>query len=178
MRLPWKRRSAQSEVEAGLPRIFPRMWRYAYSLSGTRDGADDLAQAACLRAMERASQFIPGTHLDRWVFRITRNLWMSELRRRQVRKLGGLSVAEAEEIADPAQNPEQDYDRRAVLKAVLDLPEAQRETVFLVYIEGYSYQEAADLLEIPLATVMSRLATARGRLSNRFRDQKGVSDAK
>ncbi|CUH50923.1 RNA polymerase sigma-70 factor, ECF subfamily [Shimia marina] len=178
MLTPWKRRSAQGEVEAGLPQIFPRVWRYAYSLSGTRDGADDLAQAACLRAMERARQFQSGTHLDRWVFRITRNLWVSELRKAQVRKQGGLSVVDAEEIADPGQNPERDYDRREVLQAVLDLPEAQRETVFLVYIEGYSYKEAAELLEIPLATVMSRLATARGRLSQKFRDQEGVSDAK
>lgn len=72
-----------------MPEVFPRIWRYAFSLTGSRDGADDLAQAACLRAIEKASQFKVGSHLDRWMFRITHNLWISELRKDRVRKGGG-----------------------------------------------------------------------------------------
>ena len=174
----WSRRNSTHEVEAGLPEVFPRIWRYAFSLTGTKDGADDLAQSACLRAIERASQFKSGSHLDRWMFRITHNLWISELRKEKVRKGGGLPVIDISEIPDPNQNPEREYDRKEVLKSVLDLPEAQRATVFLVYVEGYSYKAAAEILNIPLATVMSRLATARSNLGRKFRDQEGLSNAR
>ncbi|MBO9472784.1 RNA polymerase sigma factor [Shimia sp. R10_1] len=174
----WRKYSAEEEVAAGLPKVFPRIWRYAFSLTGSRDGADDLAQAACLRAIEQASKFQPGTHLDRWMFRITHNLWISEIRKEKVRKGGGMPMVDAAEIPDPKQDPERDYDRQEVLKSVLDLPEAQRVTVVLVYVEGYSYKAAAEILDIPLATVMSRLATARASLGRKFRDQRGMSRAR
>ena len=173
-----RRQSPTEVVEAQLPEVFPRIWRYAFSLTGSRDGADDLAQAACLRAIEKANQFKQGSHLDRWMFRITHNLWISEIRKERVRKGGGLPVIDVSEIPDPAQNPERAYDRKEVLKSVLDLPEAQRATVFLVYVEGYSYKAAAEILNIPLATVMSRLATARANLGRKFRDHEGLSNAR
>lgn len=174
----WRKTSAQKEVEAGLPAVLPRIWRYAFSLTGSRDGADDLSQAVSLRAIEQASKFKPGTHLDRWLFRLTHNLWVSEIRRDRVRKQGGMSMVDAETIPDHKQDPERAYDRQEVLKSILDLPEAQRVTVVLVYIEGYSYKDTAEILEIPLATVMSRLATARASLGRRFGDQKGKSSAR
>lgn len=174
----WRKPSAEEEVEAGLPAVFPRIWRYAFSLTGSRDGADDLAQAACLRAMEQASKFRPGTHLDRWLFRITHNLWISEIRKERVRKKGGMPMVDAADIPDPKQDPEREYDRAEIMKSVLDLPEAQKVTVVLVYVEGYSYKAAAEILDIPLATVMSRLATARANLGRKFRDQKDISRAR
>jgi RNA polymerase sigma-70 factor (ECF subfamily) len=175
---PFRKSNSAEQVEQGLPTVFPRIWRYAFSLTGSRDGADDLAQAACLRAIERSDQFREGTHLDRWMFRITHNLWISELRKERVRKGGGMPVVEADDIPDPAQNQERDYDRKEIMRSVLDLPEAQRSTVFLVYVEGYSYKAAAEILNIPLATVMSRLATARANLGRKFRDQEGLSNAR
>ena len=59
-----------------------------------------------------------------------------------------------------------------MLLEVLALPEAQRTTVVLVYVEGYSYKEAADMLDIPIGTVMSRLAAARGKLAGKFKQEK------
>ncbi len=61
---------------------------------------------------------------------------------------------------------------REVLLEVMALPEAQRATVVLVYVEGYSYKEAAEILGIPIGTVMSRLAGARGKLSDTFEQKK------
>ena len=174
----WGRKRTEDQVTAGLPKVFPRIWRYAFSLTGSRDGADDLAQTACLRAIERADQFEKGTHLDRWMFRITHNLWISELRKERVRKGGGMPTVNLSEVPDPNQDQERDYDRKEVLRSVLDLPEAQRSTVFLVYVEGYSYKDTAEILNIPLATVMSRLATARANLGRKFRDQSGLSNAR
>lgn len=163
---------------AGLPEMLPRIWRYAFSLTGTRDGADDLSQAVGLRAIEQAAKFKPGTDLDRWLFRMTHNLWISELRRDRVRQQGGMTMVDVDEIPNRQQDPERSYDRRELLKSVLDLPEAQRVTVVLVYIEGYSYKDAAEILGIPIGTVMSRLATARASLGRRFGKQRGMTRAR
>ena len=64
--------TSRREVRAGLEDCLARLWRYAIVLSKSRDAADDLVQATCLRAIERADQFAPGTRLDRWLFSILR----------------------------------------------------------------------------------------------------------
>ena len=177
--MPFRSESpARRAVRAGLPPVFPRIWRYAVALTGSRERADDLAQSVCLRAMEQADKFEPGTRLDRWLFRMTHNLWVSELRKTAVRQGGGLLPIDAAEIADPRQDPEADLMRRDVMLNVLRLPEAQRHAVMLVYVEGYSYRDAAEIMDIPLGTVMSRLATARSTLGATFRGREGARDAK
>lgn len=174
----WPTPDRRAVVRAGLPAVFPRIWRYALSLTGTRERADDLAQAACLRAMEKATQFEPGTRLDRWLFRITHTIWVNEMRKDAVRRGGGLIAVEEADIADPGQTPEQEVLGREIRQGVLRLPEAQRQTVMLVYIEGYSYRDAAMILDIPLGTVMSRLATARATLGAKFRTHEVKTDAR
>jgi RNA polymerase sigma-70 factor (ECF subfamily) len=158
--------SVEAVVKEGMPDIYPRLWRYAVALTGRRDWADDLAQATCIRAIEKADLFQPGTQLDRWMFRMAQRLWYNELRSRKVRKGGGLVPVEETDLADPGPAAETNILAREVLSHVQGLPDAQRETVFLVYVEGYSYKEAAEMLEIPIGTVMSRLAGARKRLSH------------
>lgn len=165
-------------VRDGLSQLFPHIWRYALTLTGTRSDADDLAQAACLRAMEKAGQFDPGTHLDRWLFRITHNLWVSELRSQKLRKGNGLVAIDVVDIADPSQDADSKAERQDLLQSVVSLPEAQRQTVVLVYVEGYSYRDAAMILDIPVGTVMSRLAAARTVLAQKFRDGAGGRDAR
>jgi len=167
------RGQSEQDVREGLRAVFPRVWRYALSLAGSRAEADDLAQLACLRAMERADQFEPGTHLDRWVFRIAHNLWITEMRSQKVRRGNGLVGIDAVDIIDPAQDTDDHMERRDVMQSVLQLPEAQRQAVLLVYVEGYKYRDAAMILDIPVGTVMSRLAAARATLSAKFRARKG-----
>jgi RNA polymerase sigma-70 factor (ECF subfamily) len=130
-------------------------------LSGARDTAEDLVQATCVRAMERADQFEPGTNLGNWLFAILRSIWLNEIRARAVRRGGGLVDASEALVVDGAREVETNIFAAQVLQAVGRLPEAQRETVLLVYAEGRSYQEAAEMLSIPVGTVMSRLAAAR-----------------
>lgn len=138
-------------------------------LSRSRDLADDLAQAACLRALEKAEQFQPGTHLDRWVFRIAQRIWLNDLRAKAVRRGSGVvSVHDTElpeEVGAPKMTAEANIFVGEVLSQVAALPEAQRETVMLVYVEGFSYKDAAEILDIPIGTVMSRLAAARSKLA-------------
>ena len=152
---------SRREVRAGLEPSLARLWRYALVLSRSRDVAEDLVQATCLRAIERADQFVPGTRVDRWLLAILRSIWLNEIRSRRVREGGGFVDAEDVLTTDGAREIEMNITASAVLRAIGRLPEAQRETVLLVYGEGYSYAEAAAALAIPIGTVMSRLAAAR-----------------
>ena len=157
--------ASRREVRAGLEPCLARLWRYALVLSRANDAAEDLVQATCLRAIERADQFAPGTRLDRWLFAILRSIWLNEIRARRIRQGGGFVDAEDALSFDGARAVETNILAAQVLKEISRLPEAQRETVLLVYGEGYSYAEAAAALSIPIGTVMSRLAAARAALT-------------
>jgi RNA polymerase sigma-70 factor (ECF subfamily) len=151
-------------VRLGLEPCLARLWRYGVVLSSSGDTADDLVQATCLRAMERADQFPPGTRVDRWLFAILRSIWLNQIRARQIRLGGGFVEAEHVVTFDGGHDIEVNVLTSQVLTAVGRLPEAQRETALLVYAEGYTYAEAAVALGVPIGTVMSRLATARAAL--------------
>lgn len=154
------------QVRDGLEPLLPRLWRFAYVLCGARDVAEDLVQATCVRALERRRQFEPSTRLDHWLFAILRSIWLNEIRSRRVR--AGEGVVEAEETLtfDGAAAAETNLLARQVLTALARLPIAQRETALLVYAEGFSYREAAELTGVPIGTVMSRLAAARAALAS------------
>jgi RNA polymerase sigma-70 factor (ECF subfamily) len=152
-------------VRAGLAAELKRLWRYGLVLSGNRSAAEDLVQATCVRALERAHQFMPGTHLDRWLFSILHSIWLNDLRAARHRQGQGLVDAETALIFDGIKEIETNILAGQVLKRVQSLPEAQRETVFLVYGEGLTYREAAEILSVPIGTIMSRLAGARARLA-------------
>ena len=160
-----KSEASRREVRAGLEPSLARLWRYALLLSRTRDAADDLVQATCLRAIERADQFVPGTRVDRWLFAILRSIWLNDVRSQRIRAGGGIVDAEEVLTLDGAREIETNITASAVLRAINRLPEAQRETILLVYGEGYSYGEAATALGVPIGTIMSRLAAGRAALA-------------
>lgn len=152
-----------AHVRRELSAHLARLWRYGLVLSSNREFAEELVQATCLRALERARQFTPGTRLDRWLFAILHSIWLNELRSRRVRQ--GQGFVDPDLLwFDGSKHVETNIWARQVLREAQALPEAQRQTVFLVYVEGFSYREAAELLAIPIGTVMSRLAAARGTL--------------
>ena len=125
----------------------------------------DLVQATCLRAIERAGQFIPGRHIDRWLFAFPRSIRLNEIRSRRVREGGGFVDAEDALISDGAREMETNITASTVLRAISGLPATQRETILLVYAEGYSYAEAAAALGVPIGTIMSRMAVGRAALA-------------
>jgi RNA polymerase sigma-70 factor (ECF subfamily) len=170
------RQDVHEIVIAELPEHLPRLWRYGLLLSRDRDMAEDLVQATCLRALERTAQYTPGTRLDRWLFSILRSVWINELRARRVREGQGRVDAEAALVEDGRKRTETNILAAQVLREMLDLPEEQRETVLLVYAEGYTYREAAELLGIPIGTVMSRLATVRRKLGALNLDDVGARE--
>ena len=157
--------ASEADIRSGLTENLARLWRYGLVLSHQRDVADDLVQATCLRALERAGQFVPGTRLDRWLFSILHSIWLNEIRSRRVRQGQGFVDAGETLTFDGARDTETHVMAGQVLKQVSALPEAQRTVVFLAYVEGLSYREVAGILDIPIGTVMSRLAAARAKLS-------------
>ncbi len=159
------KKSALDEIREGIGAIYPRLWRYCLMQTGKRDRADDLAQNTCLRAMERHESYQPGTHLDRWLFRMAHRLWLNEIRATAVRTGTGLVALEDTEISDGSATAEENIFVAEVFAKIGALPEGQRVVVLLAYVEGFTYQETADTLGIPIGTVMSRLASARKKIA-------------
>jgi RNA polymerase sigma-70 factor, ECF subfamily len=155
-------------VRAQMVALLPRLRRFARGLAGEADKADDLVQAACERALLRIHQWTPGTRLDSWMFRIIQTIWLDEKRARRVR--GGDANVDPELAVEPqltidgVRGVEAQITFAAVRRAMEKLPEEQRGVMMLVCVEGQTYKEAADILSIPIGTVMSRLARARAAL--------------
>lgn len=148
--------------------FLPNLRRFAIALCRSREMADDLVQAACEKALAAEDSFQPGTRFDAWMFRILRNIWIDTLRRQ---KTAGISddIADHEDIGTPSGEDAviARMTLQNVSQAINQLPDEQREVLLLVCVEELSYKEAAELLEIPIGTVMSRLARARKNLAER-----------
>lgn len=158
-----------------LAALYPRLWRFCLMLAGARSHADDLAQATCERALSNMNRFTPGTRLDRWLFALARNIWLNELRAQKVREGGGMVALSEVDLPDQAPGAETSVFAAEVLAEIGRLPEHHRVTVLLVYVEGYSYKEAASFLGAPIGTVMSRLAAARKALTRVMAKEEGAA---
>jgi RNA polymerase sigma-70 factor (ECF subfamily) len=142
--------------------LLPRLRRFACGLTGSLADADDLVQSACERALSRIEQWQPGTRLDSWMFRIAQNLWIDRIRQSRGREILLPAEALAERsVGDAVREQEARLAMTAVRREIAKLPEDQRAVLMLVTVEGVSYKEASEILEIPIGTVMSRLARAR-----------------
>lgn len=156
-----------ARLKRELVALIPRLRRFARVLTGGRDEADDLVQAALERALTRLDQWQTDTRLDSWMFRITQNLWIDWLRGHEGKRDSFVELDEGLEVAgaDGARDGEARVELQRVLAAISRLPPEQRAVMVMVSVESYSYRETAEALEIPIGTVMSRLARARVRLN-------------
>jgi RNA polymerase sigma-70 factor (ECF subfamily) len=171
-------------VSNELPTLLPRLWRFALRLTGDRHDAEDLVQRACVRALERQHQLRPGTSTLSWLFSIVYSIWLNEVRARQTRLHGRIHWSQelVDAVPDPTSpSPEAYTLHRQIISAVERLPDAQRAVMLLVAVEGLSYREAAVALDVPVGTVMSRLARARQTIGELFDarqcDEPRASDA-
>jgi RNA polymerase sigma-70 factor, ECF subfamily len=142
--------------------LLPRFRRFAISLTGRAQDADDLVQAACERALRAREQWEPGTRLDSWMFCIIRNLWIDQVRMRS-RRGTTVDLVEAEDVPgdDGARRVESALTLTAVRAAIERMPTDLRAVLERVCLEEMSYRATAEALAIPIGTVMSRLARAR-----------------
>ena len=141
--------------------VLPRLRRFARGLSGSVADADDLVQAACERALARQHQFQEGTRFDSWMFRIVQTIWIDQVRSRDVRKEDGDIAEDRLGSDEPARRVEARLALDEVRRALDHLPPDQRAALLLVTVEGLSYKEAAEALQVPVGTIMSRLSRAR-----------------
>ena len=147
--------------------LLPRLRRFALTLTRHPEDGDDLVQLSVERALSRLHRWNEGTRLDSWMFKIMQNLWIDELRSRRSRgqvdpdfDLDVLTGSDGREAMDA---------RMALsdtLAAVMALPDDQWAVMLLVAVEGLSYREAADVLNVPIGTVMSRISRARQALDH------------
>jgi RNA polymerase sigma-70 factor (ECF subfamily) len=156
-----------TDIRVELIALLPRLRRFGVSLARSQDRADDLVQAACERALKAEDQWTPGTRLDSWMFRIMRNLWIDEIRRARTRG-PEQDLDDTFDLAgdDGVKLSEMRSETNAVEQAIQRLPEEFRSVLVLVCIEDLSYREAAEVLGVPIGTVMSRLARARRNIAS------------
>jgi len=148
--------------------LLPRLRRFALALARNREDGDDLVQATVERALTRFENWQEGTRLDSWMFKIMQNLWIDQTRAK--RRWGEEATGDELDAAvgvDGRAVVESRLMLRETLTEVLALPEDQRAVLVLVVVEGFSYREAADMLSMPVGTVMSRLSRARQALDER-----------
>ncbi len=150
----------------------PNLRAFAISLTSNVDRADDLVQETLMRAIANIQRFQPGTNMQAWLFTILRNLFHSEYRkrRREVEDADGSYAGRLK--VQPEQGSRLDFED---FRTALDkLPQEQREVVLLIGLEGISYAEAADILQVSIGTVKSRLS--RGRRALRILMDGGVDE--
>lgn len=150
-----------------LVEVLPNLRRFALSLSGNMADADDLLQTTVERVLTRGlpddADVLP------WTMKVLRNLWIDEIRARKVRKNATRDpVLADEQVVEGEADAIGKLSLAEMQEAFAEIPEDQRAVLELVAVEGYSYKEAAECLETPIGTVMSRLARARAALADRF----------
>lgn len=139
-----------------------RLYRLAYSWTHDAMLADDLVQETLAKALKNARQLRDLELFDRWVFRILANCWRDHFR--QAREMEDIELTDLSSDVTPDQEHDQAETVRVVRAAIARLPVGQRQALTLVDLEGFSYAEVAEILEIPMGTVMSRISRARGTL--------------
>lgn len=149
-----------SETERLIAEQVPRLRRYARALLSDPVRADDLVQETVLRALSRRHLWQPGTDMRAWMFTILHNIHVNNQRRRYVRGETQELAEDHPELSAPATQ-EKSLEIRDLARALELLPEAQRQVVLLVGLEGMDYKRVAAVLDVPLGTVMSRLHRGR-----------------
>ena len=159
--------AANPATEAGpsfheqLVALLPRLRVQAVSMTRNRADADDLVQAAVSNALAAQHSFTPGTNFGAWMFRILRNRFLSDIRRR--RDTCDMENAPAEALARPAAQ-EDSLALRELRRRLADLPEDHRTALMLVTVQGMSYEEAAQVMNCAVGTAKCRVFRARRQL--------------
>jgi RNA polymerase sigma-70 factor, ECF subfamily len=151
--------------ELAMP-LFDSLYNFARWLAQNSDDAEDLVQETYLRALRSFASFQPGSNFRAWIFQILRNSFLSSRSKLERRMTVAMDPEEdGPELAVDTETPETILMNRAdsetVQRAIADLPVHYRETLLLCEVEEMSYLEIAEVLSIPIGTVMSRLARAR-----------------
>lgn len=152
----------EEELRTHVVALLPRLRRFAYSLTRDDVACDDLVQETCLRALSKSALWQEGTRVDSWLYRIAQNIWLDQIRRQRTRGYQ-IDVDDALDVvgSDGRDITEARLTLDSVKEGIASLNPNQQIVIALVCVDGMSYQEAADILELPVGTIMSRLSRAR-----------------
>ena len=147
-----------------------RMYAVALRMCANHEDAQDCLQEAMLRIYRAISSFKGQSSFSTWVYRITMNTCLDELRRRKMRRttsLDGLldsGWSPAEELETPENNAIRSEQRRQIDRAIASLPDDMRSAIVLRDIQGFSYEEIAEMLNANVGTIKSRISRGREKL--------------
>ncbi|WP_420141627.1 sigma-70 family RNA polymerase sigma factor [Sphingomonas sp.] len=150
---------SDDEFRTELGRVIPHLRAFGRSLSGNRDLADDLVQETLLKAWAARKRFQAGTNMRAWTFIILRNLFLSQMRRARFK--GEWDDITASKILAAPASQERHVDLGDLQRALLHLPQPQREALILVGAGGFAYEEAAEICGCAVGTIKSRVARGR-----------------
>jgi RNA polymerase sigma-70 factor (ECF subfamily) len=156
--------TASGSIRAEIAASLPRLRRFARALARDAHDADDLVQLSVERALRHLDQWRPGTSVLSWLFGIVRNAWIDERRSRERRGRLFAPEDEGERMGDDGIH--RSVELLAIQAALDRLSDDQRLAVSLVLVEGLSYQEAAEVMQVPVGTLTSRLARGRQALAS------------
>lgn len=153
---------ASPGFRARLVAFVPRLRRFCHGLCADRDAGDDLLQACVERALARHGQWQEGTSLENWMMKMASNLHIDQIRARRSRGIA-VDIEEAHDLPGEDTLAELEFrsEVAAARAALAAMPAELRLVMTTVVIDGRSYREAAELLAIPIGTVMSRVSRAR-----------------
>ena len=147
------------EFKDQLAAVIPHLRAFGRSLSGSRDLADDLVQETLLKAWAARKRFQAGTNMRAWTFIILRNLFLSQMRRARFK--GEWDELTASKILAAPASQDRHIELSDMQRALMHLPQPQREALILVGAGGFAYEEAAEICGCAVGTIKSRVARGR-----------------
>jgi len=153
---------SDGEFKDELARVIPHLRAFGRSLSGNRDLADDLVQETLMKAWAARKRFQAGTNMRAWTFIILRNLYLSQMRRARFR--GEWDELTASKLLAAPASQDRHVELADLQRALLYLPQPQREALILVGAGGFAYEEAAEICGCAVGTIKSRVARGRAAL--------------
>jgi RNA polymerase sigma factor (sigma-70 family) len=160
--VPEPRALSDDAFKAELAQVIPHLRAFGRSLSGSRDLADDLVQETLLKAWAARDRFQAGTNMRAWTFIILRNLFLSQMRRARFK--GEWDEFTAGKLLAAPAGQDRQVELSDLQRALLQLPQAQREALILVGAGGFAYEEAAAICNCAVGTIKSRVARGRAAL--------------
>jgi len=149
-----------SDIYRSIEAEIPRLRRYARALTRDIAAADDLVQDCLTRALGKLHLWQEGTDLRAWLFTILHNQYVNQVRR-AVREGAAVGLSETEPLLTRGPQQGRRLELRDLERAIAKLPDEQRAVILLVGLEGMRYEEVAEILDVPIGTVRSRLSRGR-----------------
>jgi RNA polymerase sigma-70 factor (ECF subfamily) len=150
---------SDEEFREQLALVIPHLRAFGRSLSGNRDTADDLVQETLLKAWAARKRFQAGTNMRAWTFIILRNLYLSQMRRARFK--GEWDDLAADRLLAAPASQDRHVELADMQRALMHLPQPQREALILVGAGGFAYEEAAEICGVAVGTIKSRVARGR-----------------